>query len=88
MSKITIPTLHKKQMDDIDEKLASLTVLENELNLLKTNPEPSKTVLNQIEDITVKIATIKNARMKYLLKNADLLYRFNDHEQHKKKNDL
>jgi len=85
MSKITIPTLHKKQMDDIDEKLASLTVLEKELTDLKATVEPSKTVLNQIEDLTGKISTIKNARMKYLLKNADLLYRFNDHEQHKKK---
>ena len=88
MSKITIPNLHKKQMDDIDEKLASLESLENELVLLKAEDNPSKTILNQIEDLTVKITSIKNARMKYLLKNGDLLYRFNEHEQHKKKNYL
>jgi hypothetical protein len=85
MSKITIPNLHKKQMDEIDEKLATLGNLENELALLKAKNHPSKTILNEIEDLTAKITSIKNARMKYLLKNGDLLYRFNEHEQHKKK---
>jgi hypothetical protein len=90
MNKQTLPNLHKKQMLDIEQRILQIPGLKEKLENLKSALEitqdinSQKDLTSQITLLTAEIDEVKNAKMKYLLKNSDLLYNFNECEKKKK----
>ena len=90
-----MPNLHKKQMEEINEKMGkipAMTARLTDLNrqLVETPAEQVNRV-NLVKELTADIKALteeiegaKNARMKYYLKNSDLLYNFNECDKKKK----
>ncbi len=85
-----MPNLHKKHMTEIGEKMLQIPGLEQKLNDLRVVLENTsdindeKRLTSEIKGITEELESIKNARMKYLLKNSDLMYHFNECDKKKK----
>ncbi len=72
--KETLSSLHRKQMQEIEEAEADLPSLKERLEILEEQ-DKSEEDIGQIKET---IDQIKAKRVNYLLKNGELLYRFTE----------
>lgn len=83
-AKETLPSLHRKKMDEIDSVEAALPEMKERLEGLKTslqketNPTKKRDVELEINDLEKEIDKASKARSQYLLQNGELLYKFTE----------
>jgi len=83
-----MPNLHKQHLEELDAQQSKIPLMEKQLTALEkecpTDINQQKTQATKIAALKAEIEGIKTARMKYLVKNSDLLYNFNECEKKKK----
>jgi len=89
-NKETLPSLHRKQMELIDSKEATLPKLIDKLTAAKTQLTSDIAVQRrdaelEILELEKEIVSIKTERENYFKKNSDLLFKFSECESTKKK---